>query len=222
MENVAIPITLSAFALTPECAKSLGPDRIGILSQPNYMGLRLDEALMQHDLVDHVDFHRSAPPELNARLTDIGAALHDANPPPYRRNRMGVYLHWSLPRCYRAALRAKENDRPSGVRPDTEADDLSTPQFPTVPNRWLVVRRLFSYLTDDGTTMPTHQTWVVERNRVRRIQDVEDTVDIEVEVSPFMRGNTDPNDPDWNSNSVHDSVEFSQYGQRSGSRSQLQ
>jgi hypothetical protein len=32
---------------------------------------------------------------------------------------------------------------------------------------------------------------------VRKIQDIDDTVDIEVEVSNFMRGNIDPTDPDW-------------------------
>jgi hypothetical protein len=197
MENVTIPIHLSAFVLTPECAESEGPDRIGILTQPNYMGLRLDEALMQHDLVDHVDFHQTWPAQTNARLTDIGAALYDADPPPYRRNRMGVYLHWSLPRCYRAALKAKENDRPAVTRSEEEEDDLSTPQFPTVPNRWLIARRLTAQRSDDGTVLPSFQSWVVESNRVRRIQDIDDTVDIEVEVGNFMQGNTDPSDPDW-------------------------
>ncbi|KAK0108295.1 hypothetical protein ONS95_003111 [Cadophora gregata] len=197
MENVAIPIHVSAFVLTPECAESDGPDRIGLLTQPNYMGLRLDEALMQHDLVDHVDFHLTSPAKTNARLTDIGAALHDADPPPYRRNRMGVYLHWSLPRCYRAARKTTESRNSPGARPDQEEDDLSTPQFPTVPNRWLVVRRLTSQRSDDGTVLPEFQSWIVESNRVRRIQDIDETVDIEVEVSNFMRGNTDPSDPDW-------------------------
>jgi hypothetical protein len=197
MENVAIPINLSAFVLTPECAASDGPARIGIISLPNYMGLRLDEALMQHDLVDHVDFHLTSPAKFNPRLTDIGAFLYDADP-KYRRNRMGVYLHWSVPRCYRAAQKAQENpDLPQGVRPDEEADDLSVPRFPTVPNRWLIARRLTYQVSDDGTKLPDFQTWVVESNRVRKIQDVEDTVDIEVEVSPFIRGNTDPNNPDW-------------------------
>src|SRR5947209_5509609 len=95
MENVATPINLSAFVLTPECAASDGPARIGIISQPNYMGLRLDEALMQHDLVDDVDFHMTTLAKFNPRLTDIGSFTYDADPPKYRRNRMGVYLHWS-------------------------------------------------------------------------------------------------------------------------------
>jgi hypothetical protein len=198
MENIAIPIDLTAFVLTPECAESDGPARIAPITQPNYIGLRLDEALMQHDLVDHIDFHLTTPAKFNSRLTEIGATFFDANPPKYRRNRMGVYLHWSLPRCYRAAQRAQQNsDRLPGVRSDQEADDLTVPKFPTVPNRWLIARRLNHQVSDDGTKLPDFQTWVVESNRVRKIQDIDDSVDIEVEVSPFMRGNTDPSDPDW-------------------------
>lgn len=40
MENIAIPIDLSAFVLTPECADSDGPARIGIISQPNFLGIK--------------------------------------------------------------------------------------------------------------------------------------------------------------------------------------
>ncbi|KAF2257917.1 hypothetical protein CC78DRAFT_527127 [Lojkania enalia] len=197
IENVAIPVNLSAFVLTPECANDLGPSRIGIIAQPNYMGLRLDEALMQHDLVDHVDFHNTAPAKLNPRITDIGADVWDANPPKYRRNRLGIYLHWTLPRMYRAAQAQENQGKSHGERSDTQEDDLSTPQFPSVPNRWLVARRLNHQVSEDGKTLPQFQTWIVESNRVRRIQDIPDTVDIEVEVSPFIRGNIDPNDPDW-------------------------
>ena len=55
MENVAIPIDLSAFVLTPECASDKAASRIAPITQPNYIGLRLDEALMRHDLTDHVE-----------------------------------------------------------------------------------------------------------------------------------------------------------------------
>jgi hypothetical protein len=56
---------------------------------------------------------------------------------------------------------------------------------------------LTNQLSPDGTILPAFQTWVVESNRVRKIQDVDDTVDIEVEVSPFIRGNTDPTNLNW-------------------------
>jgi hypothetical protein len=198
MENVAVPIDLSAFVLTPECADSDGPARIGIISQPNYLGLRLDEALMTHDLLDPVDFHLTSPAKCNPRLTEVGAFLDDTQPPKYRRNRMGVYLHWSLPRCYRAARKAQENPgRTRGDRSDKEDDDLSVSQFPTVPNRWLVVRRLTHQVSEDGIKLPDFQTWIVESNRVRKIQEIDDFVDIEVEVSPFTRGNNDPTNSDW-------------------------
>ncbi|KAF2994238.1 hypothetical protein E8E13_000317 [Curvularia kusanoi] len=181
MENVVIPIDLSAFVLTPECANDSGPSRIAPIVQPNYVGLRLDEALMQHDLVDHIDFHDTTPANLNPRLTDIGATSFDANPPNYRRNRMG------------------NPNRPPGVRSDTEADDTSIPTFPSVPNRWLVVRRLNSQTSEHGddVTLPTFQSWIVESNRVRKAQVIDEKVDLEVDVSPFMRADNQPDDPDW-------------------------
>ncbi|ORY12601.1 hypothetical protein BCR34DRAFT_600494 [Clohesyomyces aquaticus] len=195
MENVAVPIELSAFVLTPECANGSGPARIAPIVQPNYIGLRLDEALMQHDLVEHVDFHNTAPAKLNPRLTDIGATTFDANPPKYRRNRMGVYLHWSLPRCYRAAKRAKaDKDPPTDA---TNQDDPSMPSFPSVPNRWILVRRLNSQASEDGKKLPTFQSWLVESNRVRKIQDIDDSVDLEVDVSPFMRAETGQEPLNW-------------------------
>ena len=36
--------------------------------------------------------------------------------------------------------------------------------------------------------MPKYQSWIIEGNRVRRIQDIPDNVDLEVEVSPFLSG----------------------------------
>ncbi|KAF2001041.1 hypothetical protein P154DRAFT_562923 [Amniculicola lignicola CBS 123094] len=198
MENVVVPIDLSAFVLTPECANNSGPARIAPIVQPNYIGLRLDEALMQHDLVEHIDFHNTTPAKLNTRLTDIGATNFDVNPPKYRRNRMGVYLHWSLPRCYRAANRAtKATDNSTSLPSDTPKNDPSMPSFPTVPSRWLVVRRLNHQVSEDGKKLPSFQTWIVESNRVRKIQDIDDSVDLEVDVSPFMRAETDPLTNKW-------------------------
>lgn len=162
MENVAIPIDLSAFVLTPECASDKAASRIAPITQPNYIGLRLDEALMRHDLTDHVDFHLTAPATLNSRLTDLGSS-----PPQFRRNRLGVYLHWSLPRCFRSGT-ASEASVPAGRTTD-EVADSSTPVFPVVPNRYLIVRRLNSQKSDDNTTLPKYQTWIVESNRVRKV-----------------------------------------------------
>ncbi|KIX05658.1 uncharacterized protein Z518_03630 [Rhinocladiella mackenziei CBS 650.93] len=179
IENVALPVDLTAFVLAPDLCNTDKTSRIGPITQPNYVGLRLDEALMRHDLVDHVDFHLTQPADKNPRLTDIGA-----NPPELRLNRVGVYLHWSLPRCYRSGKISGDNvpDTP----PDEEQPDSSSPSFPVVPNRWLIVRRLASQESDDGTVLPEFQTWIIESNRKRKVQDIPDSVDLEVDTTPFV------------------------------------
>jgi len=180
MENVAVPVDLTAFVLTPNLCDTDRLSRIGPITQPNYVGLRLDEALMRHDLVDHVDFHLTQPWDKNPRVTDIGA-----NPPQLRKNRIGVYLHWSLPRCYRSGKMSGKGVQQS--RQDQEKPDTSSPTFPVVPNRWLVVRRLAKQKSEDGTVLPTFQTWVIESNRKRKVQDIlDDQVDLEVDVAPFV------------------------------------
>jgi hypothetical protein len=180
LENVAIPIDVSAFVLSPSCAAEGATSRIAPITQPNYVGLRLDEALMRHDLTDPIDFHLTSPATLNPRLTDLGS-----NPPQYFKNRLGVYLHWSLPRCYRSGKASGANV--PKTRPTVETDDSSSATFPVVPSRWLIVRRLTYQQTDgDNVTINKYQTWIVESNRVRKVQDIPDDVDLEVDVTPFI------------------------------------
>ena len=183
MENIAIPVDVTAFALSPKNCDGLS--RIAPITQPDYIGLRLDESLIQHDVLDQIDFHLTAPATLNSRLTDLGT-----NPPQFRQNRLGVYLHWSLPRLYRAATQyadstqqAKDNAKKSVTDPTNTADP-SQPTYPAVPNRWLVVRKLSSQ--QPAAKLPEFQTWVVESDRLQHIQDIPDDVDLEVDVTPFV------------------------------------
>jgi len=69
------------------------------------------------------------------------------------------------------------------------------PKFPVVPNRYLIVRRLTWQKSDDNTKLPAFQTWVVESNRVQKVQDIKADVDLEVDVAPFVKDDpgTDPN-----------------------------
>jgi hypothetical protein len=178
MENIAIPIDLAAFVLTPSCCD--GISRIAPITQPNYIGLRLDESLIQHDLLDHVDFHLTSPAAKNTRLSDLGT-----DPPELRQNRLGVYLHWSLPRLYRAATQYADSTKVGPTDPPVdENSDRGQPVYPKVPNRWLVVRRL-GHPQPTGK-IPDFQTWVVESNRLRRINDIPDDVDLETDVTPFV------------------------------------
>jgi hypothetical protein len=178
MENIAIPINLTAFALSPSCCD--GPSKIAPITQPNFVGLRLDESLIQHDILDHCDFHLTSPAQFNPRLTDLGTS-----PPQLRQNRLGIYLHWSLPRLYRSATQyADSRDPKYGGPPDDDKNDRAQPVYPTVPNRWLVVRRL-SFQEPAGK-LPDWQTWVVESDRLRRINEIPDDVDLETDVTPFV------------------------------------
>lgn len=177
MENIAIPIDLTAFALSPSCCD--GPSKIAPITQPNYMGLRLDESLIQHDVLDHVDHHLTSPAKFNARLTDVGT-----DPPELRRNRLGVYLHWSLPRLYRTASQYADSAKVDPSDPVDDTTDLAQPVYPKVPNRWLVVRRLSAQTP--ARKLPDFQTWVMESDRKRRINDIPDDVDLETDVTPFV------------------------------------
>lgn len=175
MENVTIPIDLTAFVLTPSCCDGLS--KIAPITQPDYIGLRLDESLIQHDVLDHADFHLTSPASHNTRVTDIGT-----DPPELRKNRLGVYLHWSLPRLYRAATQFADSSK-HGQNTD-KGSDHSQPVFRKVPNRYLIVRRLAQQ--QPLQQLPEYQTWVVESDRKRKINDIPESVDIEVDVTPFV------------------------------------
>ena len=126
MENIAIPLDVTAFALSPKSCDGLS--RIAPITQPDYIGLRLDESLVQHDILDQVDFHLTAPSTLNPRLTDLGS-----DPPQYRMNRMGVYLHWTLPRFYRSGSQyadSTDNAKAAQKSSNNPQQDVSQPVYP--------------------------------------------------------------------------------------------
>ena len=147
LANVNVPINLDAFVLSE---KSCDADlRIAPITQPNYIGLRLDSSLIQHDLLEHIDFHNTKPALANPRLADVGSS-----PPAFRDSRLGVHIHWTLPRYYRSGNAVNPT---SGLRTDRQAGtpDAAQPVFPKVPNRWLLVRRLIkSTPTVTSSQMP--------------------------------------------------------------------
>src|SRR5689334_6961700 len=130
MENICIPINLDAFVLCEDSCN--GESKIAPITQPNYVALRLDDSLIQHDLLDPIDLHNLGNAQQNPRLTDIGS-----NPPVFRNNRLGVHVHWSLPRCYRTASSdADSRTAQKGSTQPTATRDPSQPVFRSVPNRW--------------------------------------------------------------------------------------
>ncbi|SMY29572.1 unnamed protein product [Zymoseptoria tritici ST99CH_1A5] len=186
---MCIPVDVTAYALSKKCAEAgteASPrSRLAPLTQPNYVGLQLHNALIQHDVLDHIDFHLTAPASNNPRISNLAK-----QPSELRRNRLGNYVHWSLPRLYRSAQTSAdsyENKNDKDVRPS--GTPTLNPSFRTVPNRWLVVRRLdLGSAQPQGSGLPEYQSWVVESNAVRNIGGIENSADLEVDCVPFVTG----------------------------------
>jgi hypothetical protein len=184
METVCIPMHIDAFSLCPGNCDDKNV-KIAPYSQPNYTALRLDNHLIQHDVLDHVDFHNVSPWSKNSRMADT------SKPPPsdptqasdtLKRKRMGVHLSWPLPRLYRTA-------KPTGDQKDHNGQTVinnAPPAYRTMPNRWLVTRHLTN--ADKFPGAPRYKSWVVESNVVRKLTDgtIPDDTDLESEVAPFV------------------------------------
>ncbi|KAK3396800.1 hypothetical protein B0T20DRAFT_462088 [Sordaria brevicollis] len=182
--NLLLPMKLDAFVFNEKVCDSEGPERAKIapITQPNYTFLQIKE--VQADILEHVDIHASAPANRNSRYTDIGKAIP-------RPNRLGVYIHWSLPRPLRSGVAATDKSDDKKERP--ENFDPSAPRYPAIPNRWLVIRHLdparnptvpFSNSHTGG--IKEFKSWIIESDKTRNIDDIPITADLEVDVSPFI------------------------------------
>lgn len=186
------PINVDAFILNPAvCDKGL--TKIAPITQPDYRGLRLNSAEIQHDLLPNVDLSSTQPSKANPRVTaieaqntqglDPAASVSDGPlTPPTRDNRVGIYLHWSLPRLYRAATggAAVEGDLP------TKENTSANPTFRPVPNRWLIVRSIRNYEPSTAPGIKQYDGWVIESDRLWNLQELGPDVDLETDVSPYV------------------------------------
>lgn len=208
LPHVCIPIDLDAFVLNRRvCDASSQADDQGIalvapITQPNYVNLRLTSDQIQHDILPRVDVHNSKNAATNPRIAELYAKpfvnFTTTNPIPDSnasagivRSRQGVYLHWSLPRLYRAA--ATQAKPP--VSAPGDAKSSSSPVYPQVPNRWLVVRIITKCSPPDAIKEPV-TAWVIESDRLRTIDDLKKDdnnlpIDIETDVAPFVAWSDD-------------------------------
>ncbi|KAK4107378.1 hypothetical protein N656DRAFT_785388 [Canariomyces notabilis] len=204
--NLTIPLKLDAFVFNQKvCDGGPRDAKIAPITQPNYTFLRLEDSLIQNDILNHVDLHNAIPATSNSRLVDLG---RDG---AVRTNRLGVYLHWTIPRFYRSGVAAtpsaetkhaqERRKKGFGVTdPSGTGADLSSPEFPQLPNRWLVIRKLdprAATTQPAGAEIDAVTAWVVESDRIRYIDDDElDGKDLQVDVSPFITSkSSDPTDP---------------------------
>lgn len=87
--NILVPMDMDAFCLTADLADPKHTSRICPVTQPDYTGLRLQDAILQHDILDHVDLHKSQPADLNPRLADLGSRDPETGKHVLRDNRIG-------------------------------------------------------------------------------------------------------------------------------------
>lgn len=173
---VLVPVKLDAFVFNHAvCDGGIHDAKIAPITQPNYTFLRVDKFVAQNDVLPHVDLHLSSPMTTNPRLVDLGTGK--------LRHRTGVYLHWSLPRAYRQGITPKE-PAPEVPKPAIG----KAPKFPPVPTRWLVIRHLHKTGKDPlEASFPEFQAWVVESDKPNDIDNLDATVDLEVDMSPFIK-----------------------------------
>ncbi|KAK3395148.1 hypothetical protein B0H63DRAFT_427207 [Podospora didyma] len=212
-KTLLVPVQLQAFVLNPAVCNTGKDDdngaRIIPITQPNYTFLRLDNFVLQSDVVNHVDLHNSAPAETNSRMTDLGAR---PNPLP-RRSRHGVYVHWVLPQVYRTGVtsadsvpddRREEERLKRGLPPrdpklKARPEASTTPEFLQPPTRYIIVRKLDLNSVSPAeakSSFKEYQAWVVESDYLWKLDNIPVDYDLEVDVSPFVVGVANGQDAD--------------------------
>lgn len=203
--TVLMPMQLDAFVLNPAvCGTGKPKDntaRISPITQPNYTFLRLDNFLLQSDVQNHTDLHNTAPADVNPRLSDLGAR----KPKPLR-HRQGVYIHWTLPRFYRAGVSSgktvpEKRRREDRLRRGLDApaagvgtgDGNDTPDFVQPPTRWIVLRQLEinSIAPPEAQSAfkdREYEAWVVESDYKWSLDKIPLDMDLQTDVAPFVVG----------------------------------
>ncbi|KAF3909804.1 hypothetical protein ABW21_db0201644 [Orbilia brochopaga] len=189
-QNVLIPVKLDAFVFNePVCNSGNDKAKIAPITQPNYSFLRLGKGYLQSDIMHYADLHNAWPANRNSRFTDLGTGQAF-------RKRQGVYLHWTMPLVYRSGF-TETKPKPSAASGKlagvTSADkDATTPQFPNAPARWLVIRKINDLASVQPEAARDHikkvTCWVVESDRRWKLEDLDEDVDLQVDVSPFIYG----------------------------------
>ncbi|KAH8702290.1 hypothetical protein BGW36DRAFT_372532 [Talaromyces proteolyticus] len=201
---LVLPLKLDAFVLNPSACDGEDADKAKIapLVQPNYSHLRLkdprlqDYRTLQNDVMRLTELHAAAPASKNLRVTNVGGPVDQDNT---RTERLGVYLHWMIPRVYRSGAAATNNDntrsrKRRGLTPHLglhQDSDPAAPTFPETPNRWLVVRKLHDGYKPETADMAKVTAWVVASDWMHKIDEFDDTevpkpYDIEATFSPYI------------------------------------
>ncbi|ORY16104.1 hypothetical protein BCR34DRAFT_137208 [Clohesyomyces aquaticus] len=195
VDTVCVPMDVDAFVLNRPVCDS-GEARIAPITQPDYLGLRPDKTQIRADILPHVDVTSAQPASINSRISaveslqstplDPNSPLSDiAAVPPLRENRIGVYVHWSLPRLYRVATSGASDVQYASDGLVREHSLNTSPQFRLVPNRWCVVRNIRSSIPE-APAAEKRRAWVVESDMLFDISDLPPEVDLQTDVSPYV------------------------------------
>lgn len=198
MSSLLLPVKLECFVFNKDvCSGADDEAKIAPLAQPNYALLQYDNHFLSNDVLRHVDLHAASPASTNMRFTDLGTNLP-------LLNRQGVYVHWTIPRPYRVAATQTQEKAPAGLpegtavpgdedygKPKTgDSPDPTVPSYYDVPPRWLVIRHIAddkSILPESARDlMPEFRAWVVESDVCRSIDELDENVDVQTDVSPYI------------------------------------
>lgn len=227
--HICLPINLDAFVLNGKVCDG-AKTRIAPITQPDYVSLRLEDSVVPQDVLPQIDLHLSNSAVENPRISTAYSAplehLRLDNPKPIveetvklQESRLGVYLHWSLPRGYRSGGSAASpssqatSNKASGTSPSsaTSSNNTTQPKFRLVPNRWLVVRVLQKHLPPEAN-LPDVDAWVIESDRLRTMDEFSGDVDLETDVSPYVV---------YDPNAAEDNLLYSQAEKYIGYKSSL-
>lgn len=205
-QTLAIPVKLDAFVFNAAVCGGSDPNvdqnrtkaKIAPITQPNYTFLRFERTMVQNDILNFTDLHKTGPAAFNPRFTDLGTGTP-------RANRQGVYIHWIVPRPYRSGSTISQNPQVAersrevkGMKPRAVQDappvsegDTAAPDFNPAPPRWLVIRKVEK--SEPANVLPEVDAWVVESDRRQVLDDIPTTsdVDLQVDFSPYIHGAAD-------------------------------
>ncbi|KAH7322578.1 hypothetical protein B0I35DRAFT_476514 [Stachybotrys elegans] len=189
---VLVPMGVQTFVVTEDFLQS--NYRIAPLIQPDYSSLRA-EGLLAHDVMEQLQLSRHRLlAKHNTRFVNVATG-------EVRKERVGVYLSWTIPKTYRQGITAtakaavdhsaaklkagymydtKTTTASSDGTPEVAATDV---KFRNIPTRYLIIRVAHSR----NSSKPSSEIFVLESDRIRNINEAElNNLDVENITCPFI------------------------------------
>ncbi|KAI0126359.1 hypothetical protein BJ170DRAFT_403141 [Xylariales sp. AK1849] len=150
---------------------------IAPLNRPDHSTF-LPGAFSHPDAIPFVDIDGAHPWYKNSRIADVTGTpkSRDNYDNLLREGRLGVYLHWTLPKEFRSS------DASADAQVEGKVDHGH------VPDRWIVFRCITESSEPDA---PALTAFMVESNRIRHFgghfdPSADESFDVDVEASPFI------------------------------------